>query len=84
MKKIVSLILAATMSTTVLSGCVMSGANEPDENSDANVSEISTVNESEKEVNDFIEGVSEADCWKSFFEKNPYTCYNDILDWMKY
>lgn len=38
----------------------------------------------EKEVNDFIEGVSEADCWKSFFEKNPYTCYNDILDWMKY
>ena len=38
----------------------------------------------EKEVNDFIEGVSEADCWKSFFEKNPYTCYNDILDWTKY
>ena len=54
MKKIVSLILAATMSTTVLSGCVMSGANEPDENSDANVSEISTVNESEKEYAETI------------------------------
>ena len=35
----------------------------------------------EYEVEDIIEGTTEADCWAEFFKTHQFTCYADVLDY---